>query len=995
MLNAIMVTLVRVFITKKNLLEWVTSEAVEKSQENSLKSYLKKMVVTIIAAPIPLVLAIAFKKEAIIISLFFFALWISSPFIAYLVSKDQKESVPKASEEELNELRRIARKTWRYFEEFSNIDNNYLAPDNYQPDSPKGVANRTSPTNIGFGLLAVLTARDFGYIGTYEMMELVDKAVSTIEGLKKWNGHLYNWYDTRTLNPLEPGYISTVDSGNLAGYLITLVQGLKEYFCSPLIDYEFINGIRDTLYCGEKEGILAYDTIISNHEFQDKEETDLIIWNQLLNELMMGNIFDNMEESVWKVKIVHMIQMFKIEITELLPVIDLLEKIPQELVSKNSNEEIVAKADEIIIMLRKNTDLQDLPHVYDTASNKADELIEIVQKTGTENYEDGLIWLYEFKKTLKKSAETVKQFIGRYNILIERINMLLDAMKFLPLFDKKKQLFSIGYDIEENKLNNSFYDLLASEARQTSYICIARGEISSTHWFKMSRVLTVVDRFKGLVSWTGTMFEYLMPLLIMRSYKNTLLDETYSFVVKSQEKYGRQRDMPWGSSESGYNSVDKNLEYQYKAIGVPWLGLKRGLIEDAVVAPYATFLALLVDPEGAMENIELLKAEGLEGPYGFYEAVDYTPERLLFEAKRSIVKSFMAHHQGMSLLALNNYINKNIMQRRFFADPEMNAARLLLQEKVPTNLVITKENKEKVVRFKGIVFNTKNPLRRFSEPDPILPKVHILSNGNYSVMITDKGTGYSKNKTIAVTRWREDSTLNPYGMFFYLRNVDTNYIWSATYAPMNIMPDKYEVIFTGGKATFIRFDGQIETKTEVVVASGNNVEIRRLTLKNFGDKPCVIEVTSYFEVVLAVQAADVAHPAFGNLFVETQFLPEKKCIIANRRPRSETDKSIWIGNTAVIEGEELENSEYETDRMQFVGRDHNVKAPVAIANGKPLSNTAGSVLDPAMSIRVKVKIEPGKTEIVSFVTVVSESNELLLSLIDNYANPDSVEGAFQ
>lgn len=995
MVNAISITLVRIFITKKNLLEWETSADVEKSQKNSLKSYLMKMVSSILVAPIPLILAIVFKKEAIIISIFFFMLWVSSPFIAYWISNDQKETVLNVSEEELHELRRIARKTWRYFEEFSNSKGHYLAPDNYQPDSPKGVAYRTSPTNIGFGLLAVLTARDFGYIGTYEMMDSIEKAVSTIEGLEKWNGHLYNWYDINTLKPMRPCYISTVDSGNLAGYLITLVQGLEEYLRSPLVDYEFSNGIRDTLYCAGKEGISSYETITSIHMFQDEEDTDLILWNRTLNELMSGNMFDNMKESVWKIKIDHMIQMFKIEITEFLPVIDLLEKIPQILLSKDHSEEIYVRADEIVLMLRKNIDLQDLPYVYVMASNRVDKLIEIVQKIGTKNYHDGLIWLYELEKTLKKAIETTEQFIKRYKVLIARINMLLDAMKFLPLYDKKKQLFSIGYNMEENKLTNSCYDLLASEARQTSYICIARGEIPSTHWFKMSRVLTVVDRFKGLVSWTGTMFEYLMPLLIMKSYKNTLLDETYSFVIKSQKKYGRQRDMPWGSSESGYNSMDINLEYQYKAIGVPWLGLKRGLIEDAVAAPYATFLALLVDPEGAMENIKRLKAEGLEGPYGFYEAVDYTPERLRFEAKRSIVKSFMAHHEGMSLLALNNYMNKNIMQKRFHADPAMNAARLLLQEKVPANLVITKENKEKVARFKGTVYNTKNPLRSFSEPDPILPKAHILSNGNYSIMITDRGTGYSKNKTLAVTRWREDSTLNPYGMFFYLRNIDTNYIWSATYAPMNIMPDKYEVIFTDGKATFIRLDGQIETKTEVVAASGDNVEIRRISMKNFGDKPCVLEVTSYFEVVLAAQAADVAHPAFGNLFVETQFLPEKKCIIANRRPRSENDKSIWIANTAVIEGEILENLEYETDRMQFLGRTHNVKAPVVIENGKPLSNTVGSVLDPVMSIRVKVKIEPGKTAVISFVTAVSESNELLLSLIDNYANSDVVEGAFQ
>src|SRR5659263_393962 len=457
------------------------------------------------------------------------------------------------------------------------------------------------------------------------------------------------------------------------------------------------------------------------------------------------------------------------------------------------------------------------------------------------------------------------------------------------------------------------------------------------------------------------MFEYLMPLLIMKSYKNTLLDETYSFVIKSQKKYGRQRDMPWGTSESGFNALDINFDYQYKAIGVPWLGLKRGLIEDAVTAPYATFLALLVDPEGAINNIKRLKEEGLDGPYGFYESADYTPERLPFETKRSIVKSFMAHHQGMSLLAINNYLNSNIMQNRFHANPAVNAARLLLQEKVPANLVFTKDIKEKVVPFKEMVSKEKALLRRFALPNPVLPKAHILSNGNYSIMITDRGTGYSKNKVVAVTRWREDSTLDPYGMFFYLRNVDTNSVWSATYSPLNIIPDKYEVVFTADKATFKRRDGQIQTETEVVVASGDNAEIRRISLKNFSDMSCIIEVTSYFEVVLATQAADVAHPAFSNLFVETEFHQDKKCIIANRRPRSENDKSMWIANAVVLEGDSIGDIEFETDRMQLIGRGHNVKTPIVMERGKPLSNTVGPVLDPVMSMRVRVEIEPGKT----------------------------------
>ncbi len=602
-----------------------------------------------------------------------------------------------------------------------------------------------------------------------------------------------------------------------------------------------------------------------------------------------------------------------------------------------------------------------------------------------------------------KSLERTAIFIERYIDLTRRIKTIADATRFSPLYAEKKQLFSVGYNIEENRLTNSYYDLFASEARQTSYIAIARGEAPLKHWFRMGRTMTTVDGYKGLVSWTGTMFEYLMPLLVMKSYNNTLLDETYSFVIRSQKRYGKQRNIPWGVSESGFYSLDVNLDYQYKAVGVPWLGLKRGLAADAVVAPYATCLAIMVAPQAAMENIRALKADGMIGPYGFYEAVDYTPERLSFGVKRAVVKSFMAHHQGMSLVALNNYLNKNVMQQRFHSDPIIRASQLLLQERIPSNVFFTKETKEKVIPFKDMVYKVKGPVRRFRSPDLVLPRTHILSNGSYSVILTDKGTGYSKNKMVSISRWREDSILDRYGMFFYVRNTVTDAVWSAAYAPFGILPDKYEVAFMSDKARFRRQDGEIETETEIIVTSGDNAEIRRVSFKNHGPAPCVLEITSYFEVVLVSQAADVAHPAFSNLFIRTGYLPEKKCVYANRRPRSEMERSLWIAHSAVADGEPAGGPangpagdlQYETDRMQFIGRGRNVSAPAAMDRNRPLTNSTGPVLDPVMALRCAIRIEPGKKTSVSFITAVSESNEALMELVDKYSTPEAVEGAFR
>jgi cellobiose phosphorylase len=998
--HAIIVTLTRVFITRKNLLEWVTADDTEKFQKNSLGAYLFTMKAALIQAPVVVCLALFLKPETLLLSLFFFAIWISSPFIAWFISKDQPEKVLELSESEAHELGRITRKTWRYFEDFANAKSHYLIPDNYQADPPRGLAQRTSPTNIGLGLLAPLAARDFGYIGTGRMIELIDKTVTTIEDLEKWQGHLLNWYDTLTLKPLRPAYISTVDSGNFLCYLVTLKQGLKDYLYRPLVDPRFANGIRDTLHCAGKMDYAAYGIIFPDTANSSKT-VNLIAWNQTLETLMRADVMADMDEGVWKTKIAEMVTRFSDEITTFLPGIHLLKKMPDSLTDlaaarkEAANDDVFADITNLKHHLQNNEDLIALPQLHQDTAAITERLTAAIKKWDQDDYRDALVWLAETKTTLDTAAATSRDFVDQYTRLLKRIDALVDTMEFLPLYDKKKELFSIGFNLEDNKLTNSFYDLLASEARQTSYICIAKGKIPASHWFKLGRALTTVDHYKGLISWTGTMFEYLMPLLIMKSYQNTLLDETYSFVIKSQKKYGNQREMPWGTSESGFNAMDKHHDYKYKAIGVPWLGLKRGLIEDAVTAPYATFLALMVDPEAAIKNIKRLKADGLEGPYGFYEAADYTPERLGFETKRALVKSFMAHHQGMSLLALDNCINQNIMQTRFHTDPEIHAARLLLQEKVSSDLIFTKGTKEKLVPYKGKIIREKSAVRRYLKPNTILPKAHILSNGNYSVMITDRGTGYSKSKMAAVTRWREDSTLDQYGMFFYLKNSNNKAVWSAAYAPLNNKPDQYEVVFTADKATFKRTDGDIETKTEVVVASGDNVEIRRITLKNNGKKSCVLELTSYFELVMATQDGDIAHPAFGNLFVETEIKHNRKCLIANRRPRSDSDKSMWLANAVVVKGNTQGEIQYETDRMQLIGRGNNPKNPSVINQEKPLSNTSGPVLDPVMSMRIKVKIEAGKTAQFSFVTAFCESRESILHLIDKYDNSSAVEGAFK
>lgn len=989
-LSAISVTLYRVLVSQKNMLEWVTSADAEKNQSNTLLSYLYTMSGAVFLGIFVMGLSAVFKPESMPIGFALGIIWMMSPIVAYYISLDDQVVEEKLEKADLEELRKIARKTWRYFEEFSNVKNNHLIPDNYQEDPPRGVAYRTSPTNIGLGLLATLSARDFGFMGLKEMTEALSRTVSTIEKLEKWNGHLYNWYDTKTLEPLHPFYVSTVDSGNFVGYLMTLIQGLKKYANSPIVDKVFVKGLSDTLMCGFSEG----GALLKRNDYmlamEQQESVDLYIWSRALSDVPQHAGELNLKARIWQVKFESMVRNFYDELGLFTPWIFMIEKMPVELL----DAKLVAETTDLLALLKTNSSLIGLPEIHQKSMMAIQVIKESIGMLEDEDFQPCRLWLEELVILIEHSSEKVALFRSQLDRLVERIEVLSHHTKFDILYDDKRQLFSIGYDIDKRKLTNSYYDLLASEARQTSYIAIARGEVPPKHWFVLGRSLTVVDHFKGLVSWSGTMFEYLMPLLIMRTYKNTLLDETYSFVVKSQKKYGKQRGMPWGTSESSYNALDINLDYQYKAIGVPWLGLKRGLIEDAVTAPYATFMALMVRPLDAFDNIMYLKSEGLEGPYGYYEAADYTPERLGFDTKHVIIKSYMAHHQGMTLLALNNYLHHNIMQLRFSADPRIKSTRLLLQEKVPLNVVFTKDNKEKILPFKGLVYKDSGSIRHFTEPDQVLPRTHVLSNGNYYAMVTDQGSGYSRNRTTALSRWRDDGTLDGFGMFLYIKNIDENTHWSATYAPLNVLPKDYNVTFKPDKAVFKRTDGKVETSTEIVVATGDSAEIRRIKLKNISEESCVLEVTSYLELVLTTQQSDTAHPAFSNLFVKTEYDEENKALIANRRSRSEGDKGMWVAQIPVIDGECMGDIQYETDRMQFVGRGRTVHNPVILDRDKPLSNTVGPVLDPVFSLRIRLKVDAGKTARVSYVTVMANSKEDILDLLEKYKETEACDAAF-
>ncbi len=569
----------------------------------------------------------------------------------------------------------------------------------------------------------------------------------------------------------------------------------------------------------------------------------------------------------------------------------------------------------------------------------------------------------------------------------------LAEMDFSFLFDSAREVFSIGFNVTERRGDPSFYDLLASEARLCSFVVIAQGHVSQDHWFSLGRLLVSLRGDPVLASWSGSMFEYLMPLLVMPNYEHTLLDQTCKGAVRQQIHYGQSRGVPWGVSESGYNRTDVHLNYQYRAFGVPGLGLKRGLAEDLVVAPYATALALMVAPREACDNLQQLAAEGREGAYGFYEAVDYTPSRLRPGQSSATIRSFMAHHQGMSLLALAYRVLGCPMQRRFLACPAFRAANLLLQERVPntTAKVLGEENESlKSRRFAG---DGEGSVRLFSNPDLPAPEVHLLSNGRYHVMVSSAGGGYSRWREFALTRWREDATRDCWGTFIYLRDLATGESWSAAHQPCRRATKRCEAIFTQARAEFRQHHAGLEIHTEISVSPEDDVELRRVTLTNHSHVPRVIELTSYAEVVLALPAADASHPAFSNLFVQTEFLGSRPAVLCTRRPRSEGEKPPWLLNFMVGQGGEQGDVSCETDRARFIGRGRTLADPAALQGSSPLSNTTGSVLDPVSSLRRIVTLVPHETARIDLVMGVAESREAALGLVEKYYNPRMADRA--
>jgi len=889
-LDAIARTTVRMWFTHKRLLQWNPFNNGEGDGGTNIVSICRSMWIgPAIAAAVAIYLSLA-RPGPLVEAAPLLALWFFSPLWASWIGRPLTARTPALTAEQITFLQKLSRKTWAFFETFVGPEDHWLPPDNFQENPMSVVSHRTSPTNMGLALLANLAAYDFGYISAGKLIERTENAFGTMETLQRHRGHFYNWYDTQTLQPLQPLYVSTVDSGNLAGHLLTLQKGLLELPAQPVLAPRFFEGIQHTL------SVLMDVAGVDLRNILDDAGTTLEICLERLEGAVAGlNLTPGSEAEWW--------------------------------------------ADALLRQCR-----------------------------------DGVDDLRE------PAAERVKA-IRCLAVRAER----LASMEYDFLFDEESRLLSIGYNASERRLDSSYYDLLASEARFASFVAIAQGQVPQENWFALGRLLTTFGGDPALVSWSGSMFEYLMPLLVMPTYENTLLDQTSKAAVKRQIDYGKEVGVPWGISESGYNIVDVHLNYQYRAFGVPGLGFKRGLAEDVVIAPYASALALMVVPEEACSNLQRLASAGLECKYGLYEAIDYTPSRLPRGQSSAVVRSVMAHHQGMTFLSLAHLLLEQPMQRRFQADPLFQATLLLLQERIPKAV----RHYPTTARFSSSRIGSNDqeaPVRVFNSPNTPAPEIQLLSNGRYHVMVTNAGGGYSHWKDIALTRWREDSTRDNWGTFCYLRDVTSGAVWSVAYQPTRSEPKSYEAIFSEARVEFRRSDNDIDTHTEIAVSPEDDIELRRIRITNSSRTRRVIDVTSYAEIVLAPPAADALHPAFSNLFVQTEIVPERHAILCTRRPRSAGEATPWMFHLIAAESATVDEVSYETDRMRFIGRGKTVADPQAHASDV-LSGTDGSVLDPIVAIRCRITLDPDETATLNVVSGVGQTRELCMGLVDKYRDP--------
>jgi cyclic beta-1,2-glucan synthetase len=989
----------RVFVSRRRMLEWTSAaHTTELMTGGRARAWVEMIGAPVLAVLIALALSAA-NPAALPGAAPLLLLWFVSPEIARFIGRKRRPAVGALDVEDRTFLRHLARRTWLYFETFAGPDDNWLPPDNYQTEPHEEIAHRTSPTNIGMLFLSSLTARDLGHLGLPDLVARTRYALDSLDRLERYRGHILNWFDTRTLQPLEPRYVSTVDSGNLAVSLLTLREGCLEATRRPALQPALWMGLEDTI------GLLrrAVAALASPH-------CDAI-FNCL--DSMLGRIPPlGGVHSSWRSALLGLR-------TRDWPELETLVAAALDASADTDPREIHVWLERVgrhVANMQRDLDalapwcvLTGMPpHGLTALAKRVDELLGL--QTSLDSVEEQGATACAALAETKGADAAARQWLADLGDAVERgigaqvalRQSLLDnadragreafGMDFGLLYDGETRTFYIGYNVSLDRMDLHHYDLLASEARLASYFAIAKRDVPTEHWFHLGRPITRAGGDLTALSWNGSMFEYLMPSLFLRSEKGRLLGQSECAAVAVQQRYGEKLGLPWGVSESAYATRDAEHRYQYQAFGVPGLGLKRGLSEHYVVAPYASALALAVAPDAAVRNLRQLEEMGLRGLYGCFEAVDFTSDRRPARGKFTPVRAFMAHHQGMIIAAIGNVLNDDILVRRFGRDPRIRSMELLLQERVPWEFP-----QEATIEVETVAHNLTRkavpPLHGWDSPALPSPQVHVVGNGRMASWITGAGGGALWWHDQSLTRWTGDAVCDDGNTRIYLHDAETHAVWSLGRQPSGAPDQDAQVIFHAHKAEFHQRDHGISTSLEIAIAPGDDVEARRITLVNESDSAREIDLTSYAEVVLAPAAMHERHPAFSKLFVHSERLTSLHGLLFTRRPRRPGDRPPVLLHHVLFEDPGVTPDGFETDRRAFLGRHGDAAIPPGATGA--LSGATGWTLDSVMALRAKVRLAPRARAQIAFITIAAGSRESALEIAERYAAAPALDWAFE
>lgn len=998
-IDAVARTAWRLFVSRRHLLRWQDAARTERdvSRLGGASDRWRAMAAApSLALAIGIALAWA-RPSALPVALPLLIAWAASPQLAVTLARPADRPQRPLTAARRRWLATVARRTWLYFERYAGPDERWLPPDHFQEDPLGTVAHRTSPTNIGLLLTTAVGAHDLGFVSAPALVQRLGSTFATLARLERHRGHFLNWYDTRTLRPLPPRYVSTVDSGNLLGCLVTVKHACLELFDAPVLGGRRWHGVTALvdLLRSSAAALQAADgpleatfarieariaravtdpaaTVATTDELLERELPEL---ERLLMESVRASVGRVAHEplaevGVWLGRLHHQLATMRSERRLFLPWLD--------------SGPIAIAPDEGPPAPPGVLSYRDLHAVYRHLRTRLD-----APRGEGESVEARV----RFASALDAAEAALADLERGIHALAHEAERYLAEARFDFLYDDRRELFRIGYHVDDDRPDEHAYDLLASESRIGGFLAVALGRVPPAHWIHLGRPFAEAGGQRVLLSWSGTMFEYLMPRLLMRTPPDSLLGQACRAALDRQIAFGARHGVPWGVSESSYARTDAQRHYQYRAFGVSELALSHEATGRLVIAPYASLMALPLDPEAATANLERLERAGALGLYGFYESLDHTPAHLRPGVRCTVVRTFMAHHHGMSFLGICNVLQDDRFVARFHADPRVRASDVLLQEGPAPNAPLERVGSAE----RAYVRRVRAPLRELDAWEPpagVAPQLHSLSNGRYTVFMTAAGGGASRHGGLDLTRWRSDATRDPWGTWIYLRDLDGGPTWSAAERPAGTLGDEATTVFHPHRIEVRRRVGDVASRLDVVVPPDDDLEIRRLTLANHGDAPRRLHVASFAEVALAPHGADLRHPAFGKLFVESERQDDLDGVSFRRRPRGADEAPALLAHRLVRDdGGACGAPEVETDRARFLGRHGDAADPVGM-RAERLSGTVGATLDPAFALRTTVTLAPHATVRLAFLTVAGPTREALLATARRYGAWDRIDAAF-